>query len=172
MHLPHSHLPWLLQMPWEERGDTQHPRAIADTQRHWGSMSCHLPVALSFEHGDNLLQPWSGCPPHRQGSTYPSAVDAGVIARGTFAARALPAALAHARALGAATAICKRQEEELPRVQHCPAPLALSAAPPLFGGGLKELQTDPTASSLQAQSPRRWSLNPLCQCHQDRAVAE
>lgn len=39
--------------------------------------------------------------------TYPPAVNAGVIARGTLTARALPAALAYTRALGAATAICK-----------------------------------------------------------------
>lgn len=46
---------------------------------------------------------WSGL-----ARTYPPAVDAGVIARGTLAAWALPAALTHAGTLGAATAICKR----------------------------------------------------------------
>ena len=57
MHLPHSHFPWLLQMPWKRRGDSRHLRAIVDTQQHWESGKCQLPVALSFGHQGHLLQP-------------------------------------------------------------------------------------------------------------------
>lgn len=57
MHLPHSHLPWLLQMPWEGREDSWCPRAIVDMQQHWKSTRCQLPVTLSLGYWDNLLQP-------------------------------------------------------------------------------------------------------------------
>lgn len=57
MHLPHSHLPWLLQMPWEGRGNSRRPRAIVDMQQHWESARCQLPAALSLGLWGNLLQP-------------------------------------------------------------------------------------------------------------------
>lgn len=72
--------------------------ALGEQRGRWVSQSIHTQAMTpGFAAGTLLWVP----------GTYPPAVNAGVIARGTLTARALPAALTHTCALGAATTICK-----------------------------------------------------------------
>lgn len=173
MHLPHSHLPWLLQMPWEGRGDGQHPRAIVDTQRHWESARRQLPVALSFGHWVDLQQAclvWSSLV--QAGQDLP--LDCRCRCRCSWDTRspALPSrSRTHTRPWSSDRDL-RRERRNYPGPSAVPPPwpcLQLSC----FVWGAKGLQTDSTASSLhickhRVPAAHRQSLNPPCQCHQPR----
>lgn len=174
MHLPHSHLPWLLQMPWDRRGDSRCLRAIADTQWLWDSARCP-----SSPEGPTLgicLEQWSlgragqhlplGCrcrcrcswdihslgPPSRSRThrrPWSSGHDLGVTGGVTRA-----------------PALCHSSSPV------CGSPTFFGVHRGFFLGckrAANRLHSIPPAH-LQAQSPCRPSLvtQPPCQCHQSR----
>lgn len=173
MHLPHSHLPWLLQMPWEGRGDGEHPRAIVDTQRHWESARCQLPVALSFRHWVDLQQPclvWSSLV--QAGQDLP--LDCRCRCRCSWDTRspALPSrSRTHTRPWSSDRDL-RHERRNYPGSSAVPPPGPVCSSPAFFGGATG-LQTDSAASTLhickhRVPAAHRQSLNPPCQCHQPR----
>lgn len=184
MHLPHSHLPWLLQMPWEGRGDGQHPRTIVDTQRHWESARCQLPVALSFGHRVDLQQP---CPVRsslvQAGQDLP--LDCRCRCRCSWDTRspALPSrSRTHTRPWSSDRDL-RDKRRNYPGSSAVPPPPALSAALLLFLGvqrGCKQTPQHPpcTFASTESPQPTASHSSPHASatspgtpslCHQDRA---
>lgn len=180
MHLPHSHLPWLLQMPWERRGDSRHPRAIVDTQRHQESARRQLPVVLSLGHQGNLLQPclvWVCLV--QAGQDLPLGCRCRCRCLWDIHSPDPPSHSGTRRRPWSSGRDLQRKRRCYPGTGAAPLPGPVCASPAFFWGA-EGLQTDSMAPSLHICKPRvptaHWSLNPPRHqpgtprlCHQDGA---